>query len=157
MDSHLRNELLSTKNYADKIPQQLAQSFEIASLLEWSVAQEGFYYLPTPPAVIMMYSTLDRENADAERLQLEAVFPKFKVTMREYKNPTKQLMFDAIRYAQDQDEISALIVIIMSHGVQGSIEAADGRVRIQDILSTMCSPTLDGKPKVSVFYQHFRI
>ena len=54
-------------------------------------------------------------------------------------------MFDAIRYAQDQDEISALIVIIMSHGVQGSIEAADGRVRIQDILSTMCSPTLDGK------------
>ena len=155
MDSHLRNELLSTKNYADKIPQQLAQSFEIASLLEWSVAQEGFYYLPTPPAVIMMYSTLDRENADAERLQLEAVFPKFKVTMQEYKNPTKQLMFDAIRYAQDQDEISALIVIIMSHGVQGSIEAADGHVRIQDILSTMCSPTLDGKPKVSVFLSTF--
>lgn len=150
MDTELRNDMLSFKNYADQTPVQLAQSFEIQSLLSWSFEQDGFYYLPSPPAVIMMYSTLDREDAQLERLQLEAVFPKFKVTMQTYENPTMQQTLEAIRDAQNSDEVSALIVIIMSHGVQGAVEARDGVVQIQDILRTMCSPTLEGKPKVRV-------
>ena len=66
----------------------------------------------------------------------------------QYKNTTKQLTFDAIRRAQEDSNLSALVVCVIGHGGQGAVEATDGSVRIQDILETMCSPILDGKPKV---------
>ena len=148
MNAELRHDTLSLKNYAEKTPRQLAQSFEIAELLKWSVQQSGFYYLPSPPAVILMHSTEVEGNEDCNLFQLDASFTKYKLRIFQYKNPTKQLTFDAIRRAQEESDVSALVVCVIGHGGQGAVEATDGSVRIQDILETMCSPILDGKPKV---------
>lgn len=115
----------------------------------WSEGQEGFFYLPTPPVVLIMYSTEDRQGAEDERLQLSEVLPDFNVQTRERSNLRKQQMLDEIRLAQMNDDISALMVIIMSHGQQGAVTATDGDLSIQDILRQMCVPFLEGKPKVS--------
>ena len=49
-------------------------------------------------------------------------------------------------------EASALIVIIMAHGIQGRIWAADGsEVPIQDILLQMQAALPHGEPKVRIY------
>ena len=49
--------------------------------------------------------------------------------------------------------ISGLIVVMMSHGEQGSILDCDGNpVPIQDIINQMNPAFLDGKPKVCIIY-----
>lgn len=148
-DPSQREQILSYRDINGRTPREVACSYEVRQLLEWSSAQEGFYYLPKQPVVLIMYSTTDREGAEEERLELSKVFPQFNVRVRKKKDPRKQQMLDEIRMAQMEDDISALIVIIMSHGVQGAVCASDGDVKIQDILRQMCVPFLEGKPKVS--------
>ena len=57
---------------------------------------------------------------------------------------------NAIRRMQDSqfdDGISGLIVVIMSHGTRGTVEASNGLLDIHDVLMTMSSKKLAGKPK----------
>ena len=147
-DDEQRQNILSHRNKSGKTALETAKPYEVRQLLAWSSSQEGFYYLPTPPVVLIMYSTEDRQGAEEERMELSKVFPDFNVDVRERKDLRKQQMLDEIRMAQMKDDISALIVIIMSHGVHGAVCASDGDVRIQDILRQMCAPFLEGKPKV---------
>ena len=50
---------------------------------------------------------------------------------------------------REEAGISGLIVVMMSHGEQGSILDCDGNpVPIQDIINQMNPAFLDGKPKV---------
>lgn len=63
--------MISFKNSADQTPLQVAQSFEIRNLLQWSLNQEGFYFLPSPPVVLMMYSTPHKEAAYSLKQKLE--------------------------------------------------------------------------------------
>ena len=81
-------------------------------------------------------------------------FPVFNVEVDVRENPNESDMLGAIRDKQrHRPNMSALIVIIMSHGSSGAVCAGDGKdVKIQDILLQMCSPSLDGKPKVDRFY-----
>ena len=148
LDPTQRQAILSLKDINNKTPLDVAFSYEVRQLLNWSSSQEGFYYLPTPPVVLIMYSTEDRQGAEEERMELSKVFPDFNVDVRERKDLRKQQMLDEIRMAQMKEDVSALIVIIMSHGVHGAVCASDGDVRIQDILRQMCAPFLEGKPKV---------
>ena len=148
LDPTQRQAILSLKDINNKTPLDVAFSYEVRQLLNWSSSQEGFYYLPTPPVVLIMYSTKDRQGAEEERMELSKVFPDFNVDVRERRDLPKQQMLDEIRMAQMKDDISALIVIIMSHGVHGAVCASDGDVRIQDFLRHMCAPFLEGKPKV---------
>ena len=148
LDPTQRQAILSLKDINNKTPLDVAFSYEVRQLLNWSSSQEGFYYLPTPPVVLIMYSTEDRQGAEEERMELSKVFPDFNVDVRERRDLRKQQMLDEIRMAQMKDDISALIVIIMSHGVHGAVCASDGDVRIQDFLRHMCAPFLEGKPKV---------
>ena len=147
-DDRQRQEILPYIDKSEKTAFEVARSYEIRQLLGWSSSQEGFYHLPTPPVVLIMYSTEDRQGAEEERMELSKVFPDFNVDVRERRDLRKQQMLDEIRMAQMKDDISALIVIIMSHGVHGAVCASDGDVRIQDILRQMCAPFLKGKPKV---------
>ena len=152
VDPSQRQAILSLKDINNKTPLDVAFSYEVRQLLNWSSSQEGFYYLPTPPVVLIMYSTEDRQGAEEERMELSKVFPDFNVDVRERRDLRKQQMLDEIRMAQMKEDISALIVIIMSHGVHGAVCASDGDVRIQDILRQMCAPFLEGKPKVRTIF-----
>lgn len=140
---------LAIKDIRGRTAVEVTRSYVVREQLMWSEGQEGFFYLPTPPVVLIMYSTEDRQGAEDERLQLSEVLPDFNVQTRERSNLRKQQMLDEIRLAQMNDDISALMVIIMSHGQQGAVTATDGDLSIQDILRQMCVPFLEGKPKVS--------
>lgn len=148
LDSKRREELISSKDNSGKTALDVANSYSIRHILEWSFSQEGFYYLQTPPAVLVLYSTDERETAEQEMLELRRVLPQFNVDVIERKNPSKQQIFDAIRVAQLGTQISALVVFIMSHGTKGYVCASDGNISIRDILLQMCVPDLEGKPKV---------
>ena len=60
-------------------PLDFAKSFEFPNLISWSDAQEGFYYLPTPPSVLIMYTTSSSKNAEREKQDLIDAFPEFNV------------------------------------------------------------------------------
>ena len=116
----------------------MACDYKIRRLLEWSDAQEGFYYLLSPPVVLLMYTTENRDGAEQESQSIERAFPEFNIPITKVENPTKQDMTSAIlKSVEGRDDVSALIVIIMSHGAQGVVCAADGDVSIQDILLQM--------------------
>ena len=150
-----RENMLSAKNFCDLTTLDLARSYEFRQLIDWSRAQEGFYYLPTPPSVLIMYTTTNREGANKEKEALMQTFPVFNVEVDVRENPNESEMLGAIRDMQrHRPNMSALIVIIMSHGSSGTVCAGDGKdVKIQDILLQMCSPSLEGKPKVDRYYK----
>lgn len=66
-------------------------------MLEWSKKQEGHYYLPTPPAVLIIYNTGERDGADDEMISIAAVMPKFGLMPTIQKNRTEEQILDAIR------------------------------------------------------------
>lgn len=145
----IRNQFLSAHDFAGRTPLQLANTYKLRQLLEWSDSQEGFYYLQTPPVVLVMYSTENRDGAEQESQDLERVISEFKLDVCTKVNPSKDEMTSAILDSvASHDVVSALIVIIMSHGAQGVICASDGDVRIQDILLQMQGAIPDGRPKV---------
>ena len=149
VDDEKRAEIMSLQDTNLRTPYNYARQYKVRHLLEWSSRQEGFYYLPAAPKVIVMYSTQDRHGAEQETEALDKVLPRFNINVIKRLNPTKMTIVNTIRESQRED-ITGLIVIIMSHGFQGAICASDGDISIQEILQTMCSPTIEGKPKVSL-------
>lgn len=152
MDLEQRSRLLSLRNHAEQTALDVAQSYKVRKLLEWSDSQDGYYYLQTQPVVLMMPIITDREQAQEEIIQLEAAFPEFNVRFETVTNPGKDQMLEAIQniVRQVNGDASALIVIIMAHGVEGRVFAADGtEVQIQDILLQMQAALPGGKPKVT--------
>ena len=147
MDDEQRRFVMSLRDLSSKTPYDYAKEYRVRHLLEWSSRQDGFYYLPTPPKVILLYSTENRDGADSEVMALDKVLPRFNINVIKRLNPTKITIVNTIRESQRED-MTGLIVIIMSHGIQGAICASDGDISIQEILQTMCSPTIEGKPKV---------
>lgn len=147
-----RADMLAQQNFGEQTPFDLAKSYEFRRLIDWSQAQQGFYYLPTPPSVLIMYTTANRDGAEIEKDDLLKAFPEFNVRVDIRTNPSQSDMLGAITEVQQQHaDMSALVVIIMSHGASGTVCAGDGReVLIQDILNQMCSQSLEGKPKVRV-------
>ena len=151
MDDGQRRFVISLRDINLKTPYDYARAYKVRHLLEWSSGQDGFYYLPSPPEVIVLASTEDRPGAEQEMGALDSVLPRFNIDVIKRRNPTKMTIVDTIRELQRED-ITGLIVIIMSHGFQGAICASDGDISIQEILQTMCSPTIEGKPKVSLAF-----
>ena len=72
-------------------------SFKVKRLLEWSRKQDGYYYLPTTPAVLIIYNTEEREGADDEMLSIAQVMPKFGLIPTIKKNCTEDQIYAAIR------------------------------------------------------------
>ena len=148
---HCRQQALSALNRKGDTAFALAKSLGVQSLLEWSVKQEGFYYLPTQPTVIVMYSSEGRHGFD-EEVNKFVEFLKGDILRIDPivvdANPTSYEIIAEIRKAQLQPSISALIVIYMSHGYRGYVETADHPLPIQDILDVMCDTSVKGTPKV---------
>lgn len=145
-----RIDLLEHRDAKGKTPYQKSSN-TVRTLFRWIKRQQGFYFLPTPPTVLIMYSTENREGAEEECRDLLSILPKFNVKTTVKKNLTKDEMMQAIRDAQDQDDqLSALIVIVMCHGQKGAIWARDGAVNIDKLLLQMNSGKVNGKPKVKI-------
>ena len=118
-------------------------------LLAWARKQEGAYYLRYPPTVLVMYTTLDRPGAADEYDELKASISLFRVKTTTLVDFTRAQMLDALNNARESTSpLSALIVIIMSHGVRGAVSASDGLIGINTIMSHMSSGHMDGIPKV---------
>lgn len=150
MDENKRVDMLARKNFGGLTPMNLAKSYDFRHLIEWSEAQQGFYYLPTPPCVLVMYTTENRDGAEQERDDLLKALPEFNLRVEIRTNPEASEIIGTITDVQSQHpDMSALIVIIMSHGGRGTVCSGSGvEVKIQDILQQMSSPALEGKPKV---------
>ena len=145
-----RLSIMSRQNFAGRTPLGMACDYKIRGLLEWSDSQEGFYYLLSPPVVLLMYTTENRDGAEQESQSIERAFPEFNIPISKMENPTRLDMTSAIlNSVEGHDDVSALIVIIMSHGAQGVVCASDGDVSIQDILLQMQGAVAQpGRPKV---------
>ena len=145
-----RSSIMSRQNFAGRTPLDMDCDYKIRRLLEWSDAQEGFYYLLSPHVVLLMYTTENREGTEQESQSIERAFPEFNIPITKVENPTRQDMTSAIlNSVEGRDDVSALIVIIMSHGAQGVVCATDGDVSIQDVLLQMQGAVAQpGRPKV---------
>lgn len=148
VSSKHRNELLASRNRNSRTPLAVAKSKPMKTLLEWSELQQDYYYLATPPVVLIMHTTEGGSRGESAREALETALKKFEVQVITRQDLTKGDMMDAIREAQEYENLSALMVVVMSPGEQGIVQAADGAVEIDEILLQMCSPCLKHKPKV---------
>lgn len=146
-----KRSLLVQTDESNRTVYQVATTENVRQFLDWTDAtlQEDLYYLPTPPVVLVMYTTADRPGADDELEELSKTIRKFNLRGSLQGDLTREGMLAAIRRQQESHpELSALIVIIMSHGQRGAVQAKDKPVSINDILMQMNSGYLNGKPKV---------
>ena len=157
MSAEQRIRMSTSQNHRGETVYDVAKSYKVKRILQWSDSQEGYYYLQTPPVVLMMPILNDREQAQEEIVQLETAFPQFNVRFKRCNNPDKEEMLSAIQnVVRENGEASALIVIIMAHGMQGRIWAADGsEVPIQDILLQMQAALPHGEPKVRIYLYNY--
>ena len=73
----------------------------------------------------------------------------------ECENPTSREILDGISDAIERHpSMSALMVVQLSHGTFGSLQTADGNLRIDEILKRMSHNKLDNKPKVNLACIH---
>lgn len=141
--------LLTRKNKQNMTPIDICVSTDSKDLLE-SLAFEyehSLYHLSAPARVIIFATTTEREGAVEEVEALMTVLSQFDVQIDFHKDTTSAELLYAIQAAQQADT-SALVVFIMSHGYSGHVRAADRMIELSEILSAMCGPLLNGKPKV---------
>ena len=77
------------------------------------------------------------------------ILPAFSMEPFVKLNPTEGEVFSIIRENQEA-EVSALIVVMMSHGDSGVIKVKDKEMHINSIVKQMNSTQLKDIPKVSV-------
>ena len=63
----------------------------------------------------------------------------------------------SVHIVKQRSNLPPLIVVIMSHGTRGTVEASNGLLDIHDVLMTMSSKKLAGKPKVRQIQQCGRV
>ena len=146
LDYKRRASILRHEDSNNKTPYQLTSSTALKNNLD--PVTSIFYFLPSQPEVLVIYSTDERHGAELECHQLCQALWKLQVNMTIKKNLTGAGIMEEIRKIQSKKEISAMIVIIMSHGRRGAIETTEGALGINQILLTMNSQRLEGKPKV---------
>ena len=71
--------------------------FQAKRLLEWTKdSQEGFYFLPRPPQVLIMFNTAERHGANEEMMSIAEIMPKFNVHPTIKKDLSGKKMLAAI-------------------------------------------------------------
>ena len=110
----------------------------------------NFIISELPPAFVIMYNTFDRPGGIEEKDSIrDAALSDLYVEPKMVRNSTTAQVFDNIRdgiIGAGGPEASGIIVIVMSHGNAGCFQTADGDAKIQDVITHMCHPDLDGKP-----------
>lgn len=107
------------------------------------------YPLPIPPKVIIIYTTRTRTGCEEEKQSIEESLHSWPSVQSEIlKDPTKAVVESTIKNTHEE-LLSALIVIIMSHGSPGHFEVADGEINIQYFLDNILySRKTENIPKV---------
>lgn len=107
------------------------------------------YVLPTSPEVIIMYTTHDRKGCDQEKRDIEESLQSWSsVDPTVLKDPTRLEFMTVVKEAHNR-KLSALIVVIMSHGRAGYFETKDGEINIQYFLDhVLYSEKTKDVPKV---------
>ena len=148
---------LASKNFANKIPEDLGGSFGTRTLLSSAMLKQDQYFMPIPPEVLIFYSTIDRSKADDEAKNLEAAFHKVigqENTVKLCKDPTKQELLRMINDAALADPSpSGLFVVVIAHGKDGNVMVGKDSgtaelLKIQDILDRMCEVKEDHNKEV---------
>ena len=147
LQEHL-NQVLLSPNYYRKKPSDLATETETQNLLLWAEDQIGYYTLVSPPNVLVIYSTDSRPGFEEELESLTNTLAILSWPSVICKDPTENEVFTATGSLQKSDDVSAMVVVIMSHGERGSVWASDKLVPIRDILLQINPPSMNGKPKV---------
>ena len=76
-----RHDLMAHTDEEGRTVQQVANTLGINQFLEWTTSQQltNHYYLSTPVAVLVMYTTVDRPDADDEAYKLQEILSEFKI------------------------------------------------------------------------------
>lgn len=138
---------LLSKNNRGLIPYYLSTSSDVRLVLAWAETQKGCYPLITPPRMVVFYSDVDRPGFNTERDSILRICPSLSLSPLVKRNPTEDDVYRLIRESQTGD-VSALIVVIMSHGDSGTVKVQDKHMKIKNILHQMNPSTLKGVPKV---------
>lgn len=155
MEDEKKQEMLSKLNFSGKTAQQTGDTYEIRQLLSWVQTQEGFYFMPTPPEVLIFYSTHKRKrHAEEEKDSIIGAFKVIGIEPEVVMMKNKQLVIESISNAtKAKPKPCGLIVIIMSHGAKAQVQTEDGKsIMIKDILTQMCTKATDDIPKVCLLY-----
>lgn len=144
---------------------ELAQSDKAREYLDQAgkYPVEG-YHLPTAPQVLVYYSTRNRQtlefSAEMEKHCVEKFCAAKNLPCSVKRDQTADQILADISEVQADDNLSGLVVFIMSHGmnglvsVEGSVEGAGPDfLPVYDIVTQMCCNT-SGKPKVSPYHNY---
>lgn len=146
-DGNEVQQALFKKNADGLIPYYMATTEPTLRLLAWSESQLGCYPLVAPPRVVVFYSDTDRPGSDTEKESFIRMLPRFGIEPQVVLNPTEKDVYDIIRENQT-GELSALVVVIMTHGDRGTVTVKNGNMPIDSILMQMNPTRLSGIPKV---------
>ena len=149
-----RIDALDKRNRRGETSYSVARTDGVRKFLWWSEYQDGFYYLATPPVVLVMYSTTGRPYFDREitqlldvlksELKVDPILPDPDLSKEEILSEINNIEADRHHQA------SALIVFYAGHGSAGFVRTKNGFIRIQEFLDAMCRlKTMINKPKVS--------
>ena len=143
-----RSYWLNVENFAHKKPVEVCVSYETKLLLDCASMNQDRYFMPTPPQVLIFYSTINREGADQEAKNLEEAFHGLMGKQSSYvqliKDPSKNELLKKIDdVALTSAAPSGLFVIVIAHGKDGNVQVGKDEERkeplkIQDILDRMC-------------------
>lgn len=141
--------LLQTRNSDQKTPIDLCLTGNEKNRLEELLTgyEKSIYLIKTPPQAIIFTNTTGREGSEGELEDLLTALHKFELKVSFHKDVTSEELLKTIDLVQ-QEETSALMVFIMSHGRSGCIQMKDRQMKVEEVLASMCSPLLDTKPKV---------
>lgn len=136
------------RNEEGKTPADVSQSDVMKQLFKMHTDVVDLYAGNRTPSVLLFYFTSGRDGAEEECDSVRQIFKGSNIMLEVGRDLTIPEIYVAIRRTQARSQASALVVVVMGHGTNGFIQATDGHIALQDILNTMCSPMLDGVPKV---------
>lgn len=115
------------------------------------------YFLCYPVAVLVMYSIKDRQTEDDQTAKKEfdsinKTFSEFEMQtdLKTFPEWTEAELFVNLEKTARRDDISGLMVVVMTHGRAGYVWDCNNKlVKIQKIITEMNRVTPKDKPKVS--------
>ena len=122
-----RSRWLNVENFAHKKPVEVCVSYETRQLLDCALMKQDRYFMPTPPHVLIFYSTIDRKGADQEATNLKEAFQglmgKQSAHIELINDPSKDELLKKIdEIALKSAALSGLFVIVIAHGKDGNVQ-----------------------------------
>ena len=129
-------------------PHHLTEDMALKNFLAWVEFQHRCYPLHSPIKVVIFFSDENRPGAQAELRSLTESLRGIEQTTTVIRNPTQDDLYRRIRESQEGENVSALLVVMMSHGNSGTVKLQDGSLPINNVLMQMNSSKLKDVPKV---------